>query len=124
MPRTKHTYLPDEWQEWRQFPSLMRKILKDFPTATCDINWAALQQRNPTVTTIEDEAKNFIQSCQMINEDHIFNSKDVVPLAIFMKRGIYRPWKNEMHEKLMAIALESIQNLTASVKPKKAKNDN
>ena len=124
MPRTKHTYLPNEWQEWRQFPSLMKTILKTFPVTTSNIQWTGLQQYNPRVTTTEKQANDFIQSCEIVNEDHIFTSQEGERLVVFLKNGVLRPWKNEFHETLIQTATESIQTLTGSVKSKKAKNDN
>ncbi|KAI9784675.1 MAG: hypothetical protein M1816_000791, partial [Peltula sp. TS41687] len=58
----------------------------------------------------------------LVKEDHIFLSKEGVPLLVFLKGGVFRPWKVEQKDKLkkqVTYALDSLQKAYPAHPPAK-----
>lgn len=123
-PRTRpaESYLPQEWLEWRNFIPLMKKILKTIPTETIPtIMWSDLMRQNPRAKTTPEEANEMIRTLPLIKEDVIFASGDGELLLVFIKGGLYRPWKGKESQlqEVIATALEELQSRYPAPAPKK-----
>lgn len=102
-PRTRPaaSYLPDEWLEWPNFIPTMKNILKTIPKeVVSSVSWDDLLMQNSRVKTTLAEAKKMARTLPLVLEDVIIISRDGEPLAVFLKNGLYRPWKDEKRQQL------------------------
>lgn len=122
--RPSHNYLPDEWIKWRQFPSLMIKILSKMPTTVMeDLSWSDMLAHNTKVKTTPDEVFRTGIALPTITTDHVLSS-DGERLAVFLKSGLDRPWKKEKHGELVQTVKEALTALHTVYSPHPPKKTN
>ena len=102
MSRPKDSYLENEWEEKRKITNLLWKIVKSLPTTTMPgMTWTTMMSSpNPTVTTTSNQALEASEKLPVINSDHVFKTSDGELLLVFLKGGLYRPWRQEVHAEL------------------------
>ena len=98
MARPNDSDLENEWEEKRKITNLLWKIVK---TTMSGLTWKTrISSPNPSVTTTADQALEASKKLPVIKSDHVFKTSDGELLLVFLKGGLYRPWRQEVHEEL------------------------
>ena len=91
---------------------MMKHILKSLKReVVSDVSWDKIMRHNPRVSTTPAEAKEMATQLPLVSEDMAYISSDGEPLAVFLKKGLFRPWKQEKKEERRQLVTSAVDDL-------------